>query len=167
MERKKDILKTKYFKVHTVTDLKDLLFKSASRYKNRTAFKLKNKEGKIYNVSYTTFKDDVVSFGTSLLDLGLKGKTISLIGKNGYSWITAYFACAITGIVAPIDKELHVNDMINFINISESDAVICDEKFIKRFLEHKSEIKKDITFINIDNTSVENTLDFNKLIEER
>ena len=167
MERKQDILKTKYFKIHTVTDLKDLLFQSASRYKNRTAFKLKNKNGKIYNVSYNRFKDDVVSFGTSILDLGLKDKTISLIGKNGYSWITAYFACAITGVVAPIDKELHISDMINFINVSESEAVICDEKYIKSFLEHKSEIKKDVTFINIDNTSIDNTLNFDKLTQDR
>ncbi|MBO4815961.1 MAG: AMP-binding protein [Clostridia bacterium] len=166
MERKEDILKTKYFKVHTVTDLKDLLFQSAKRYNKRTAFKLKNKEGKIYDVSYLKFKDDVVSFGTSLINLGLKDKTISLIGKNGYSWITAYFACAITGVVAPIDKELHAHDMINFINISESDAVIADEKYIKNILENKSMLKKDIIFINIDNTSLENTLNFNKLIDD-
>ena len=164
MERKEDILKTKYFKVHKVTDLKDLLFQSANRYKNRTAFKLKNKDGKIYNVKYTQFKDDVVSLGTALLDLNLKGKTIALIGKNGYSWITAYFASAITGVVAPIDKELHVNDMINFINISESKAVISDSKYIKAILDNKSKLKKDVIFINIDNSSINDTLNFNTLI---
>lgn len=46
MERKEDILKNKYFKIHNVTDLKDLLYQSAKRYKNRNAFKLKNKERK-------------------------------------------------------------------------------------------------------------------------
>lgn len=46
MERKEDILKNKYFKVHTVTDLKDLLYQSAKRYKNRNAFKLKDKNRK-------------------------------------------------------------------------------------------------------------------------
>lgn len=46
MERKEDILKNKYFKVHTVADLKDLLYQSAKRYKNRNAFKLKDKNRK-------------------------------------------------------------------------------------------------------------------------
>lgn len=46
MERKEDILKNKYFKTHNVTDLKDLLYQSAKRYKNRDAFKLKDKSRK-------------------------------------------------------------------------------------------------------------------------
>lgn len=166
MERKEDILKTKYFKVHTITDLKDLVYQSAQRYKNRTAFKLKNKEGKIYNISYTKFKDDVVALGTSLLNRGLKGQTVSLIGKNGYSWITAYFACSITGVVAPIDKELHVNDIINFINISESKAVICDSKFVKSILENKSKLKGNVILINIEDEKIENSLNFNTLLDE-
>ena len=166
MERKEDILKTKYFNVHLVTDLKDLLYKSANMYKNRTAFRLKNKDGKIYNVSYLDFKNDVNSFGTSLIDLGLKNKPIAIIGKNGYSWITAYFACAITGIVVPIDKELHIDDMINFINISEAKAVICDKKYIKGFIEESSKLPKDIVFIDIDNSSTNKSINYSKLIND-
>ena len=29
MEKKEDILKTKYFKIHNVTDLKDMLYQSS------------------------------------------------------------------------------------------------------------------------------------------
>ena len=47
MEKKEDILKTKYFKIHNVTDLKDMLYQSSVRYKNRNAFKLKDKNRKI------------------------------------------------------------------------------------------------------------------------
>ena len=166
MERKEDILKTKYFKIREVVDLKDLIFKSAKMYKKRTAFRLKNKDGKIYSVSYINFKNDIVALGTALLDLGLEGKTISLIGKNGYSWITSYFACAITGVVAPIDKELHVNDIINFINISESKAVICDSKYIKSILENKSNLKNDVILINIDDDLIDGVLNYNKLLED-
>ena len=148
MERKEDILKTKYFKVHTVTDLKDLLYKSAERYKNRNAFKLKDKSGKIYGVKYTKFKDDVEALGTSLIDLGLTNKAIAIIGKNSYSWISSYFASAIIGIAVPIDKELHVDDMINFINISEAKAVIGDSKYIKNIIHNKAKLNNDIFFID-------------------
>ena len=34
-QRKQDVLKTKYYKLHTVTDLKDMIYKSAQRYKKR------------------------------------------------------------------------------------------------------------------------------------
>jgi len=167
MERKEDILKTKYFKVHTVTDLKDLLYQSAKRYKNRTAFKLKDKSGKIYGVKYSEFKDNVEALGTSLIDLDLSNKPIAIIGKNGYSWITSYFASSIVGTVVPIDKELHVDDVINFINISDAKAVIGDEKYIKNIIDNKDKLKNEITFINIDNKPINNnSLKFNELIEQ-
>ena len=167
MERKQDVLKTKYFKVHNVTDLKDLLYKSAERYKNRTAFKLKDKNGKIYGIKYISFKNDVEALGTSLINLGLRDKSISLIGKNGYSWITSYFAASIIGTVVPIDKELHVDDVINFINISESKAIIGDSKYIKAILENKQKLNTDITFISLDDSFFnENTNTIKSLIDE-
>ena len=166
MERKEDILKTKYFKVHTVTDLKDLLYKSAEMYKNRTAFKLKDKDGKIYNVKYSEFKNQVEALGTSLIDLKLMNKGIAIIGKNSYSWITSYLAASIIGTVVPIDKELHVDDVINFINISESKALIGDAKYIKSIIENKDKLKGDITLINIDNSNIKGSMNLNDLIKE-
>ena len=166
MERKEDILKTKYFKVHTITDLKDLVYKSAKMYKNRTAFKLKDKNGKIYSINYINFKNDIEAFGTSLINMNLKDKPVAIIGKNGYSWITSYFACAITGIVVPIDKELHVDDIINFINISNTKAIIADEKHIKSILANSSKLNNKLVLINMDNTNVENTFNFEKLLTD-
>lgn len=165
MERKEDILKTKYFKVHTVTDLKDLLYKSAKRYKNRTAFRLKDKSGKIYGVKYIEFKNHVESLGTALLDLGLKDKSVAVIGKNSYSWISSYLAASIIGTVVPIDKELHVDDITNFINISEAKAVIGDAKHIKLIIDNKEKLKTDVILINIDNSEIDkNVIKFDELI---
>ena len=167
MERKEDVLKTKYFKIHTVTDLKDLLYQSAKRYKNNNAFKLKNKSGKIYGVKYTEFKDNVRALGTSLIDLRLSNKKIVIIGKNSYSWISSYFASAIIGIAVPIDKELHVDDVINFINISEADAVIGDEKYINNIIDNKNKLKSNIKFINMNSTSSDSKiLNINELIKQ-
>lgn len=166
MERKENILKTKYFKVHTVTDLKDLLYKSAERYKKSTAFKLKDKEGKIYNVSYIEFKNDVEALGTSLLNLNLSNKAIAIIGKNSYSWISSYIAASVVGTVVPIDKELHVDDVINFINISKSEAIIGDSKYIKAILKNKEKLENNLIYINIDNTSIKGTTKLDELINE-
>ena len=168
MERKEDILKTKYFKVHTVTDLKDLLYSSAERYKNQTAFRLKDKKGKIYSVKYPEFKKHVEAIGTALLDLKLSGNSIAIIGKNSYSWISSYFASAIIGTVVPIDKELHVDDVINFINISETKAVIGDEKHIKAIIENKEKLNNnDLIFITMSNSNIsDNVIKLDDLIKK-
>lgn len=167
MERKEDILKNKYFKVHNVTDLKDLLYKSAQRYKNKNAFKLKDKNGKIYGVKYIEFKNHVEALGTALLDLGLANKRIAVIGKNSYSWISSYIASSIIGTVVPIDKELHVDDITNFINISEAKAVIGDAKHLKAIIGNKEKLNSDVILINMDNSGVnKDVINFNELISK-
>ena len=44
-----DELKQKYHKCEEITNFKQMLDRSAEIYKTRTAFKLKDKDGKIYN----------------------------------------------------------------------------------------------------------------------
>ena len=133
-------LKEKYHKTPFVSDLKDMLYRSAERYANRSAFKLKDANKNIYSVTYRQFKEDVVSLGTAFLNLGLAGKPIAVIGKNSYQWATTYLAASIVGIVVPIDKELHADDVINFLNVSEAMAILGDTKSLKPLLEHKSSI---------------------------
>ena len=95
--------------------------------------------------------------GTSLIDLELLNAPIALIGKNSYSWIISYLASSIIGTVVPIDKELHVDDMINFINISDAKAVICDEKYLKSILDNREKLKNDLNeqFTVSNNLNVE------------
>ncbi len=64
-------LKEKLWKVPEVTDLRDMIFKSAERYGKKGAFELRGKDDKLYNVSYEQVKNDVVSFGTALIEKGL------------------------------------------------------------------------------------------------
>lgn len=102
-----------------------------------------------------------------MIDLGLLNTSIALIGKNSYSWILSYLASSIVGTVVPIDKELHVDDMINFINISNAKAVICDEKYLENILNNKDKLNNKVLFINIDSSSnCESTLKFKKLLDE-
>ncbi len=111
-------LKLKYHKTEEVTNFKDMLYNSAKNYHSRTAFKVKNNEGKIYSIKYEQFKNDVVYLGTSLIKKGLLNKKIAVIGQNSYNWCVSYLAASIVGVVVPIDKELHTDDVINFMNVS-------------------------------------------------
>ncbi len=167
MQTKQEILEKKLFSVPNITDLKDMLYKSANKFKNKFAFKVKDATGKIYGITYEKFKNDVEALGTALEKLGLIGKSICVIGKNSYNWAVSYFASSILGIVVPLDKELHTNDIINFINVSESSAIIGDEKFISNIHNEKELLSnQNLTFINMSNSSlnIENTFNFDSLI---
>jgi hypothetical protein len=63
------ILEGKYFKVPEVKDLRELLYKSAESFSKKIAFEVKDTSDKIYGITYEKFKNDVVSFGTGLVEL--------------------------------------------------------------------------------------------------
>ena len=134
-------LKKKYHKTDEVDNFKQLLERSATIYKTRIAFKLKNEKNEIYSVTYEQLKNDVQSLGTYLISQGLLNKRICVIGKNSYKWAISYLAASIVGVVVPIDKELHSRDVINFINVSESLAVLGDDKILSVISADKSILK--------------------------
>ena len=144
-------LKQKYHKTDNVTNFKELLYRGATLFKDRTAFKLKNKNKEIYNVTYKKLKEDVIALGTFLISKGLTGKRICVIGKNSYKWAISYLASSIVGVVVPIDKELHSEDIINFMNVSEASAILGDDKLLSSVYTLKDNIKnKNTLFIKFD-----------------
>ena len=154
MENKKTLaekLAKKYHKAPFVSDLKDLLHKSAYKYANRPAFKLKDKIGNIFSVTYKKFKEDVIALGTSLINLGLKNTPIAVIGVNSYNWAVSYLAATIVGTVVPIDKELQSDDVINFLNVSDAKAILGDDKYIKNLISNDEKLEnKNTLFINFN-----------------
>ena len=145
-------LKKKYHKTEEVTNLKDMLYRSGSIYRSRTAFKLKDKDGNIKSITYEEFKNDVVYLGTSLLKKGFLNKRIAVIGKNSYKWCVSYMAATIVGIVVPIDKELHTDDIINFMNVSQTVCILGDEKNLNDVSSNIEKIEyPDTYFITFEN----------------
>ena len=133
MENKLNVaeqLKKKYHKTEEVTNFKDMLYRSSDIYHSRTAFKVKDKDGNINSITYAQFKNDVVYLGTQLIKKGFINKRIAVIGKNSYNWCVAYLAASIVGIVVPLDKELHISDIINFMNVSKTSCILGDEKIL-------------------------------------
>lgn len=145
-------LKNKYHKTEEVTNFKEMLYRSADIYRSRTAFKKKNSDGKIISITYEEFKNDVIYLGTSLIKNGFLNKKIAVIGKNSYNWCVSYLAASIVGIVVPIDKELHTDDVINFMNVSEAVCILGDNKNLSQILKNIDTLKnKETKFINFDN----------------
>lgn len=153
-------LAKKYHKTEEVTNFKDMIYRSGDIYRSRAAFKLKDKEGKIVTITYEQFKNDIIYLGTSLLKKGFSNKRIAVIGKNSYEWSVSYLAASIVGIVVPIDKELHNEDVINFMNVSKSVCILGDNKNLKLVKETSNNLKnKETLLITFEN-------EFSKMLEE-
>ena len=115
-----------------INDLKDMLNKTGKLYAEKTAYKIKVEEGKYQVYTHKEVRDMINALGTSLINLGLKGKRIAVIGENRYEWEIAYLSIVCgTGIVVPLDKSLPANELELLIERSDIEAIFY--KKIKTF----------------------------------
>ena len=165
-------LKKKYHKTEEVTNFKEMLYRSADIFRSRTAFKVKDEKGNIVSITYEQFKNDIVSLGTSLMEKGFLNKRISIIGKNSYQWCVSYLAASIVGIVVPLDKELHTDDVINFMNVSQTVCLLGDSKNLDSVLNNIEKVQNpDTLFVSFDKkddvNSLHNLLGMGKIAYEK
>ena len=110
-------------------NLKDMIYKSAEIYSTKNAYK---------DYTYSEVKNIVDYLGSKLIDMGLKGKRIAVIGENRFEWEMAYLAITCgTGVVVPLDKSLPLNELCSVIKRSEVEAIF----FSKKYTEDLSKIK--------------------------
>ena len=163
MERKK------YFEATEHENIKEILYASAKKYGDNTAFILKHKENKdvkYENISYKRLLEEVNALGTKFYQLGYKDKRIAIVGRNRYEWVLTHLANLLGGIVSvPLDKELQVDELESCIKRSKADVVVFDEKYIENIEEIKrrndTNLKEYICM-----SKQENYLDIKQLLEE-
>lgn len=129
-----------------ITDLKDMLNKTKKLYGEKPAYKIKIENGKYEIFTHNEIREMIDALGTSLINLGLKGKRIAVIGENRYEWEIAYLSIVCgTGIVVPLDKSLPENELKELIERSEIEAIFYSKKYeesIKKIrYSHKNKLK--------------------------
>ena len=114
-----------------IENLKDMLKKSGELYGERPAYKFKTEEaGKFRIVTHNEYRKQIDYLGTALINLGLKGKRIAVIGENRYEWGLSYLAiCCGTGVVVPLDKALPANEIESLIIRSGVEAIFYSQKY--------------------------------------
>ncbi len=113
-----------------VTDLKDMLKKTRELYGDKPGYKIKIGKGQYKTYTHNEIRDMINYLGTALINLGLKGKRIGVIGENRYEWELAYLSvvCGV-GIVVPMDKSLPANELEEVIERSEVEAIFYSKKY--------------------------------------
>ena len=113
-----------------IKDLKDMLNKTGKLYAKRPAYKIKLENGKYKTYTHSEVRDMINNLGTALINLGLKGKKIAVIGENRYEWEIAYLSIVCgTGIVVPLDKSLPANELELLIERSDIEAIFYTKKY--------------------------------------
>lgn len=112
-------------------NLKEMMKNSEEKFGDEVAF---YRDGKGLDdskkVTYKEFCYEINSLGTALIEMGLKGKRIAVIGENRYEWELSYLAVAAgTGIIVPLDKALPENEIESLIIRSEVEAIFYSAKY--------------------------------------
>lgn len=130
----------RYKESRPIMDIKHMIETSAELYGDHTAFYQKMEKGGPYKtVSYTEMLDMVNGLGTALIEAGLKGKRIGVIGDNCCQWAISYLAALCgTGIVVPLDKELNPLELKQLVVQAEVSCVIFSGRFQKTFQDMKN-----------------------------
>ncbi len=113
-----------------ITDIKDLLVSSTELYGDNVAYLQKwERNGEYEPITYKETLADVNGIGTWMMDKGLTGKRVAVIGPNCYQWCSTYLAVTGgIGCIVPLDKELNAEELKNQIQRSKVSAVVFDSR---------------------------------------
>ena len=120
----------KLYRCMKINNLKDMLNKSGKEYPDKIAYQIKKGEGKYQNITHKEVREMIDALGTALIQMGLKGKRIAVIGENRWEWEIAYLAIVCgTGTVVPLDKSLPENELKSLMERSEVEAIFYSQKY--------------------------------------
>jgi len=155
-------------KFSTIREMMELAVDAAG---NKTAFKHKNADETVAEVTYSEFYNTVNSLGASLTALGALSSHdshIAIIGENSYRWVTIYLTTLMSsGVFVPIDKELPEIDILNIIKESDSTILFYSKRYDDLVARCADELINIKYFICLDGESEESGrfISYDKVLE--
>ena len=151
-----------------INDLKDMLTKTKDMFAERPAYKIKTAPGEYKVITHGEAHEMIDALGTALINLGLKGKRIAVIGENRYEWGIAYMATVCgTGTIVPLDKALPENELEDLIGRSEVEAICYSAKYEEMVLNIKNKDTNNLKYlITMDSSNNADVYSQKELIEK-
>ncbi len=153
MNLKRIYPKQKFDKFASIRDMLDF---AAEQYGDKVQYRYFTKGTEIGEMTYRQFREDVDRVGTALAARGLRGATVAILAESRPQWMVAF--CAVVcggGMVVPMDKELQEDQIVEFLNRSESELIFCSDRYAQRLKERFSELATARFIINFDNVTTE------------
>lgn len=115
-----------YETVH-MRDFRDMVENSAKNFGDSYAltFKKKPSDKEMSHYTYSQSRDYIRDIGTEFISMGMRGKTVAIIGEASPEWVFTYFSLMACGaITVPIDKELPEPDMLSIIRTAKCEYAV-------------------------------------------
>lgn len=152
------------YQVREIGSLREMIHTGAEQYKEAPAFLIKTRKGGSYQeISHKKLERDMNALGTKMLELGLGGGKIAIIGENCYEWILTYFAVVNgVGTAVPLDKELTKEEIKNLTQTAGCEAICYSSTCEKKVKELDISVKikfelyrsEDVPFDEMDMASL-------------
>ncbi len=125
----------KLYKAEKYDSIKEYIEDAINKYSKKDAFIVKSQENneiKYTHISFEEFGKQIKNLAEGLIDLGLEGKRIAIIGHNSYNWVKSYIAtiCSV-GIVMPLDKGLQPSEIELSLKRGKADAIIFEDEYLE------------------------------------
>lgn len=151
-------------KFNSITEMMEIAVADAG---DKDAYRWLDKK-EIKSLTYSEFYKTQNILGTALASLGLSKSHVATTGENSYKWVCSYLTMLRSeGVFVPVDKELPIDDMINVLTQSDTEAIFYASKFEKIFHERENDLPNIKYFIGFDREEDEGKfLSYDKLIEK-
>lgn len=137
------------FEEKSVTDLRQLVVTSAERYAEKDLY-LYSRNKEKFSYKYKDLLNNMNYLGTAFMKLGIMGGTVAVIGDSHPMYFTTYYATVNgNGIIIPLDKELADDEIVNFLNLANADAIVYNESFNNRIAKYADRLPNIKYFIPI------------------
>lgn len=162
-KRKKELEPIKPF-----SSIREMLMMAVNEDGEKIAYKFKNPDGTVREVTYIEFHQTVEALGASLTEMGLGSSHIAIVSENRYDWIVTYLTVLQSaGVFVPIDRQLTTKEKLHLLTDSESEAVFFSKQYLTWFVENKASMPNIKAFIcfDIDNDT-DGIISYKRLIAE-
>lgn len=150
------------------SSIREMLMMAVNEDGEKIAYKFKNPDGTVREVTYIEFYQTVETLGASLTEMGLGSSHIAIVSENRYDWIVAYLTVLQSaGVFVPIDRQLTTKEKLHILTDSESEAVFFSKQYLTWFVENKASMPNIKAFICFDiDKDTDGIISYKRLIAE-
>lgn len=161
MNKKK--YENKLYDVEYVDTLKEIIDKTVNKYPDRIAYMYKDiHKEEFKKMSFAEFKVAQNAIGTALIDMGLKGSKIAVIGENSHRWALSYYSvvCGV-GVIVPIDRNLERDEIINLMKRADVELIFASTKMAEKVRGVLDEIPQlnNMVIMSAPNDDIDDLID--------
>lgn len=151
-----------FYDVRDFHSVRELIDTADDIFGNRTAFEIKKGDLRSL-ITYHQYRSDVDALSTALIQRGIEGVCAAVCGDNCYEYCLTYISVICSGgVIVPVDKELHEEDIRGILDASGTKYLFCDRKIYSRLSE---ETLADLTVFCF-NPKKDEATPFSDLLEE-